>query len=55
MIIAHAVIEHWQLKPGVLVLVLSNYTLGFYNIILQLYYQGCKISYIDKVSQDQFS
>ena len=32
MIIAHAVIEHWQLKPGVLVSVLSNYTLAFITL-----------------------
>ena len=55
MIMAHAVIEHWQFKPGTLVLVQSNYILVFYNIILQLYYQDGKISHIDKVSQDQFS
>ena len=52
MIIDHAVIEHWQLKPGVLVSVLGNYMLAF---IFQLYSQDGKISYTDNVSQDQFS
>ena len=43
MIIVHAVIEHWQLKPGVLVSFPGNYMLAFYNIIFQLYYQDGKI------------
>ena len=55
MIIDHGMIEHWQLKPGVLVSVLGNYMLAF---IFQLYSQdaGCvTVSYTDNVSQDQFS
>ena len=49
MIIAHAVIEHCQLKLGALDLVPSNYMLAFYDIkrhYFQLYQDG-KISDVD--------